>query len=574
MTKPRNWCRQPRFGQAAMLLGVAGFVLLTLCARWNPIEAQQGVQQKKKADPLVPAKETAASKKKALPRTEPSLTAGKKVDALALARLIDQEIQRRLAEEKTTASPQSDDAEFLRRVYLDLVGVIPPVEKVTAFLASKDADKRAKVIDELLADPRFGTSLGERWANLMVPRDSNNRLLSTEPLKKWLAEAFNSGRPLNKIVYDLVTAKGTQEDNGAVTYFVGNSTADKITDNVTRMFLGVQLQCAQCHNHPFTDYKQTEYWAMAAFFMKTRVSANPQQAAKKGTPVEVTESPKAPPGKKGMLPESAKIVPAKFLRGEQPRMTASEPARPVLAHWMTDDNNPYFARAMANRFWYQLFGRGVVNPVDDMHDDNPPVHPAILGTLAEQLRLNQFDVKYLVRAICNTEAYQRTSRGGKGAEPADPDLYAQRAVRVLSPEQLFDSLTQILGQAARAPAPKDKGVAAKKGGPQNPRQQFITFFHVEDANPLEYQVGIPQALRLMNSIQMNRTEAPIAAALKADKTPAAVIDRLYRLSLSRPANAEEVQRLTAYVDKHGNTARTFGDILWAILNSSEFVTNH
>jgi hypothetical protein len=209
-----------------------------------------------------------------------------------------------------------------------------------------------------------------------------------------------------------------------------------------------------------------------------------------------------------------------------------------------------------------------------MHDDNLPVHPAILATLAEQLRLNQFDVKYLVRAICNTEAYQRTSRGGKDDEPADPDLYAQRTVRVLSPEQLFDSLTQILGQAARPqPKDKDKGVA-KKGGPQNPRQQFINFFHVEDANPLEYQVGIPQALRLMNSIQMNRTEAPIAAAMKADKTPAAVFNRLYVMSLSRPATAEEVQRLTAYVDKHGNTGRTYGDILWAILNSSEFVTNH
>jgi hypothetical protein len=368
-----------------------------------------------------------------------------------------------------------------------------------------------------------------------------------------------------------VTAKGTQEENGAVTYFVGNSTADKITDNVTRMFLGVQLQCAQCHNHPFTDYKQTEYWAMAAFFMKTRVSANPQQAAKKGVAIEVFESPKAPPAKKG-LPEAAKIVPAKFLRGETPKMAAADPARPVLAHWMTDDNNPYFARAMANRFWYQLFGRGVVNPVDDMHGDNPAVHPAILATLAEQLRLNQFDVKYLVRAICNTEAYQRTSRGGKDGEPADPDLYAQRTVRVLAPEQLFDSLTQILGQAARAEA-KDKGIA-KKGGPQSPRQQFVSFFHVEDANPLEYQVGIPQALRLMNSVQINRTEAPIAAAMKAGKTPAEVFDRLYLTTLSRPARAEEVQRLTAYVDKHGATARTFGDILWAILNSSEFVTNH
>ena len=202
-------------------------------------------------------------------------------------------------------------------------------------------------------------------------------------------------------------------------------------------------------------------------------------------------------------------------------MAAADPARPVLAHWMTEDNNPYFARAMANRFWYQLFGRGVVNPVDDMHADNPALMPEILATIAEQLRLNQFDVKYLVRAICNTEAYQRTSRGGKDDEPADSDLYAQRTVRVMAPEQLFDSITQILGQAARPQAKdKDKGVT-KKGGPQNPRQNFVNFFNIENANPLEYQVGIPQALRLMNSVQMNRTETAVAAAMKSDKTPAA-----------------------------------------------------
>ena len=208
-----------------------------------------------------------------------------------------------LTEEKVQAAPLADDAEFLRRVYLDLVGVIPPADKVKAFLENKDADKRVKVVDELLSDPRFGSYLSERWANLMIPRDSTNRLLNNEPLKKWLAEAFNSGRPLNKVVYDLVTAKGTQEDNGAATYFVGNNTVDKITDNVTRMFMGVQLQCAQCHNHPFTDYKQTEYWAMAAFFMKTRVSANPQQAAKKGTPIEVdAKVPRRRPARRARCP--------------------------------------------------------------------------------------------------------------------------------------------------------------------------------------------------------------------------------------------------------------------------------
>jgi hypothetical protein len=237
---------------------------------------------------------------------------------------------------------------------------------------------------------------------------------------------------------------------------------------------------------------------------------------------------------------------------------------------MTDDHNPYFASAMVNRFWYQLFGRGLVNPVDDMHAENPATVPAVLVTLAEQLRLNQYDVRYLVRAICNSEAYRRTSRSAN--EVTDPDLYAQASVRVLSPDQLFDSLTVVLGQAPRA-EPTGKGIA-KKGPALSPRQAFINFFRVEDANPLEYQVGIPQALRLMNSVQMNRTEAPVAAAMKEGKTPEKTIERIYLMTVSRPPTAEEVQRLTGYVNKHGNTARTYGDILWALLNSSEFVTNH
>src|SRR5262249_28115165 len=151
-----------------------------------------------------------------------------------------------------------------------LIGIIPSADKVEAFLKSDDPKKREKVIDELLDNPRFGAALGEAWSGLMVPRESNNRRLDHTPLQQWLAKEFNAGVPLNKLVFDLITATGTTEENGATTYFIGNPTADKMTDNVTRMFLGVQLQCAQCHNHPFTDWKQTEYWAMAAFFMKTK----------------------------------------------------------------------------------------------------------------------------------------------------------------------------------------------------------------------------------------------------------------------------------------------------------------
>jgi len=359
--------------------------------------------------------------------------------------------------------------------------------------------------------------------------------------------------------------------NPAGIYLVGNNTVDKITDNVTRMFLGVQLQCAQCHNHPFTDWKQTEYWAMAAFFMKTKVNGNPQQAAKKGITLAVSET-NIKGGKKGALPESAKIVPAKFLQGEQPTITAPE-LRPVLAKWMTSADNKFFARAMVNRFWYQLYGRGLVNPVDDMHDDNVASHPELLATLTEQFKLHNFDVKFLIRTICNSEAYQRSSVSKEDVADIDPDLYTRREMRILTAEQLFDSLSTILG-AGNARIEGGTNVAAKKG-PQTPRANFVAFFRVEDANPLEYQNGIPQALRMMNSPFTNKSDVIAADITKSTKTTAEAIEQIYLTALSRRPTSQELHRLTAYVNRAGSTARTsYGDILWALLNSSEFVLNH
>ncbi|MBI1832203.1 MAG: DUF1553 domain-containing protein [Planctomycetes bacterium] len=545
----------------------AALVFGALASDWDP---QLQAQEAPKAKAKVGKKTEYAPKSKGIPAAN-SLTHGKKVDAAALAKLIDQEIAKRLKKEQTTSVGLCSDEEFVRRIYLDIVGVIPTVDKVNAFLANKDANKRSKLIDELLADSRFGTFIAEAWAIHMLPRESNNRLLKSKPMEDWLAQHFNKGTPLDKIVYELVTTTGDIDKNPAGTYFVANPTVDKITDNVTRMFLGVQLQCAQCHNHPFTDWKQTEYWAMAAFFMKTRVQGSAKGAAKGGAVPAVGETAAGPKGKKGGLPESAKIVPAKFLQGDQPKLNTSDPYRPVLAKWMTSADNKFFARAMVNRFWFQMFGRGLVNPVDDMHDDNIASHPELLATLTEQFKLHGFDTKYLIRAICNSEVYQRSSVSKDDAANIDLELYIRREMRVMAPEQLYDSLTALLGQAARGDAPK----AAKKGGPVAPRDNFINFFRVDDFNPLDYQNGIPQALRMMNSPFTNRAEAIAADITKNAKTPAESLERLYIAALARRPNAAELQRLTTYVNRPGTTPRTaYGDILWVLINSSEFVHNH
>jgi uncharacterized protein DUF1553/uncharacterized protein DUF1549 len=377
----------------------------------------------------------------------------------------------------------------------------------------------------------------------------------------------------------LLTATGNVDDNGATSYFVNNPTVDKITDNVTRTFLGVQLQCAQCHNHPFTDWKQTEYWGMAAFFMKTKLTINPQMAAKKGVPVGITEGfVKKGVAKKQALPDSAKIVPAKFLQGETPKLNRAEPYRPVLARWITSPTNRFFTRAMVNRFWYDLFGRGIVNPVDDMHQDNPPTHPELLAMLAEQFKTSGYDVKYLLRAICNSETYQRSSQT-TAANQADDKFLSHRVVRVLSPEQLYDSLTSVVGAplANKIIAAK-KGPAAGKKGIFNPRENFLTFFRIDEGtDPLEYQVGIPQALRMMNAGQFNNTRATVVKAIQEGKNvPNQVIEHLYLHALARKPSPEETTRLLSFVGPTDPAERraAYNDILWVLINSSEFAFNH
>jgi hypothetical protein len=506
-------------------------------------------------------------------------------DARSLAQRIDQAINKRLNAEGVKPSPLANDAEFLRRVYLDITGVIPPADKAAAFLDSKDPNKRAKLIDELLASPRYGRHMADIWKGLLLPRTSDNRQLKTEPLTHWLGESFNSDKPWDQLVTQLITASGTQDENGAVTFFLANPTADKVTDTVTRLFLGVQLQCAQCHNHPFTKWKQTEYWGMAMFFTKVKTD-RVRQAAKQANSPAVTEVAR---GRGAKLPVSAKIVPAKFLQGEEPKLDRTSPYRPVFANWLTSADNPFFARAMANRLWANFFGRGIVDPVDDMHDGNPPSHPELLQELAAQFAANQFDVKFLIRAICNSQTYQRTSKSND-KDDSGANLFAHMAIKVNSPEQLYDSLVAVVGtpgqratganrpmRAKGAKAANQKAAnAAQKRPLADPRNAFVNFFvSDEGADPTQYQAGIPQALRLMNAPQLSGGAVALEQALKSSRAPAQVTERLYLATLSRRPTTAESQQLTQYVRSHSMApVKAYRDILWAVLNSSEFAVNH
>ncbi|GIW79483.1 MAG: hypothetical protein KatS3mg105_1290 [Gemmatales bacterium] len=484
-----------------------------------------------------------------------------KLNAAQLAKAIDQLIDKRLAQEKISPSPLADDAEFMRRAYLDITGVIPSWQKAAEFIDSQDPNKRARLIDELLADPKYGRHFADVWKQLTFPLTSTARRYPDEPYRQWLTAKFNANTPWDKMVYEWLTATGSQDKNGAVTYFLANGTIDQITDSVTKQFLGVQLQCAQCHNHPFTNWKRDEYWGMAAFFMKVR-----PERTKRGQTASVTEVSKGKP----KLPVSAKQVPAKFLQGAEPKLDPNKPYRPVLAEWITSPNNPYFAKAMVNRMWGQFFGRGIVHPVDDMHEGNPPTNPELLTLLAEQFKANGFDLHYLIRAICQTKAYQRTSKPA-GNNKDDKLFYSHMAVKVMTPEMLYDSLQSVMGNNR---PPVNRGKKPRPGN--SARDQFAIFFRTDEGiDPTEYSAGIPQALRLMNSGELNRNSAMLDEILKSTSEPAEVLDRLFLGTLSRRPTANEKQKFLGYIEQKADNARDgYRDVLWVLLNTSEFTLNH
>ncbi len=490
-----------------------------------------------------------------------------KKDAIALSKLIDNYIDKKLVEAKVPASPVCTDAEFLRRAYLDLTGVIPTADQAKAFLDSTEPNKRAKLIDELLESPNFGKRLSDIWQAKLLSRDSNNRFVTREPFIKWLAESFNKNMPWDKFVYEMVTAAGPVDENPAVTFFLSNRAVDKLTDNVSQNFLGLQLQCAQCHNHPFTTWKQTEYWGMATFFSKVQPQ-NPKNTNKGGDNSKLSVSEGAGKARlKDFFPESAKDVPARYLDGAEANLVTESPYRPALGKWMTDPRNPFVAKAMVNRTWALLFGTGFVNPIDDMLPENEASHPELLDALALQFVADGFDVKHMYRAICNSMTYQRTSKP-LPENKNDESLFSHMTIKVMAPEQLYDSLNQVTGAATATPQ-KGKPAAGGRNNP-NARDQFVQFFlaGAESTNPTEYEAGIPQALRLMNSRVTSNPNLARGYVSPGD-SPNAVIEKLYLATLSRRPSVEEVERLTTYI-KTGTAQEAYSDILWALMNSSEF----
>lgn len=517
-----------------------------------------------------------------------------------LAALIDAEIEAGWQRAGVAPADPCDDAEFLRRVSLDLSGRIPSISDARQFLDDPEPDKRALLVSRLLNHAGFAAHFANVWRELLLPGANNNaetRAL-VPPLEAWLRLRFAEKAPYDRLVTEVLTTRvdvpagnnlavnpAPIAPTPAAFFFANQRKPESLAASTARLFLGVQLQCAECHDHPFADWKQEEFWNLAAFFRD--VAAPPTDDD--GAPLPARRMQDASEGIE--IPGTGRRVPAVYLRDGRD-VAAGENQRVLLARWIASGENAYFARATVNRVWAHFLGYGLIEPIDDVTPVNPPSHPDALERLVEQFIAHRFELGYLIKAITSTRAYQLTSAVPESGD-ADPQLFARMPVRTLSAEQLFDSLVEATGyRPARAPA----GMAALLGE-GSARSQFVARFGGVNERTAEGESSILLALAMMNgdlvgaatSLEESETLAAVADAPFFD-TPARV-ETLFLAALARRPSPHEASRFCAYVDSKtgvdengdgkADESKTekerraaLADIFWALLNSSEFQLNH
>lgn len=513
-------------------------------------------------------------------------TSGRALDHQAMANRIDQLLAERWAERGLEPAPIAEDAEFLRRAWLDLCGIIPPVNHqdgisgVLDFLNSQDPQKRERLVNELLNKPTHATHLANLWQDVMLPADVDLRRFGGDAgFRNWLYAQFKNNVPYDRTVRELLTAGGNANQTGPVLFYTAlQLKPEELAASTSRIFLGTQIQCAQCHDHPFDHWTRRDFWGYAAFFAQLqRPGANRQVAFQ----VNDADSGEVE------IPETGEVVPPKFLGGDVSSDTSAS-RRSQLADWLTSPENDYFARATVNRIWSLMFGRGLVEPVDDLGLHNPPTHPQLLDELAAYFVQTGFDLNQLFRTLAATRAYSLSSNApvaGKDVAGEDVDaedtahLYVRMAVKSLTAEQLYDCLMEAMRKREQAVA---AGQSAGNRTSAPSRQQFLNQFRAPTQGRTEFQAGIPQALTLMNGNVIREAtdlaQSDLLAQLDApffnnEKR----VEILFLSTLSRMPNEQERAIFTDYVEARSaelDRRQAFGDVLWALLNSAEFVFNH
>jgi hypothetical protein len=505
---------------------------------------------------------------------------------------IDAHVREAWKREKVAPAKPADDADFLRRVYLDLVGSIPTVDETVAFLDSTKPDKRDRLIDQLLNDPRFAQHQADVWDMILFGRrppgfDTDRR----EGFQAWLVKQFAANVPYNVWARELLRAEGNSVDNGALYYVQYRNAPADASEAISQTFLGVQLHCARCHDHPVEEWKQLDFYGMAAFLARLEVvqvgrknnqtmyvigeknsgdilftgPAKDQRPGRKGEPVKpkfllgaALEEPGAPKGKEPRFAPNKMPPKPKFSRKDQ------------FADWITRPDNPFFARAIANRVWGQYLGRGLVHPVDNLSPANRPSHPELLELLTQAMKDHKFDLKWYIRELVSSRTYQLSAAGT--GDPLPP-WFSHARMRPLSAEELAEAWRIATGYAAvekasGKPARKDR-FRPLQGG------YVIQFFGTPNTGRGDFQGGLHEHLFLNNGpleSLINAGKGSLVERIGDAKQPLpGRVERLFLATLNRRPSAAEQERFAKFLGEKNASA---ADAVWALLTSSEFRFNH
>jgi hypothetical protein len=449
------------------------------------------------------------------------------------------------------------------------------VADVRAFLADDTPDKRERLIDTLLSSPRYATHMASTWRNRILPQEAETgRMSAILGVQNWLHGHFAKNTRFDNVVADLLVATDGNELGPALFYQAQGLAPEKLAATTAELFLGMRLHCAECHDHPYGDWSQEDFWGLAAFFARVR---GPDMMMQRDS-YRLTDAPTG----EVTIPGTDDVVPPKYLAGRYADEAEGGTRRLQLAIWIASRDNPYLARATANWAWAHLFGRGLVHPVGDSGTHNPPSNPELLDELSEYLVQIEFDLKEFWRTLAQTRAYQLTS------QPPDPakspaEFFASMNVKPLTPEQLYDSLTQAAPTAgAEIAADPNSGVATMSMVLDPRRTEFVRLMRSPSEDSGEFSSGILQTLMLINGPMTADLAAPqtsrLLGAVDAPfMTDEQKIDALFLATVSRYPHVEEYRTCLAHLTSEQsdiNRQEALSDILWSVLNSTEFAFNH
>lgn len=484
---------------------------------------------------------------------------------------IDEFVFAKLRKLRVAPAPLCSDHAFLRRAYLDITGTLPTIAEVEAFLNDADPEKRSKLIDALVERPEFANVWAMKWAEVLRVKDVPNVLdpKGMHRYNDWLRQAVAENRPMNELVKELLSAQGGNFTNPAVNFYVIEREPNIIAENVSQVFMGVQLSCAQCHNHPFERWTMNDYYSFAAFFGQVgrKASTDPRE--------QIIYN--AGGGEVKHL-HTQQNMPPKFLGGATPDVTGKD-RRAVLAEWLTSPENPWFAKNIANRVWAHYLGAGIIDPPDDVRVTNPPANADLLEELGRKMVEYNYDLKRMVRDICNSYTYQMSTQA-RAPEYADTRNFAVARVRRLSAEQMLEALS-----TATDTDVKFAGLPLGANATQvtNSGNYFLNIFGRPSRDSVctcdrTNEPTLAQSLHLINGDTINgaiqREGSSLDQWIKEALPPADVVRRMYMASVSRPPSEEETLRLAQYVEQAEDKTAALQDAFWSVLNSKEFMFNH